>query len=259
MKNEMQALCAAITFYTRIPLPQTVIVEERAFYTASKYLPLIGWLVGCTQALMFVVLHLFFPIRVCVVLTVVAGILVTGALHEDGFIDCCDAFGGGKDKDETLRIMKDSHIGAYGLIGYSALLFLKIELFVVMAAWDSSLVILCCIAAQSLSRLMALWFIATEPYARLNDESSKSRMLVSAVFERREILWAVLCGLLPLLFLQSLWLFVIAVALLVLLKRSLSTYFVRRIGGYTGDCLGAVQQISEVMIYMSIVLIWNCI
>lgn len=259
MKNKMRALCAAITFYTRIPLPQTLIIDEQSFYKASKYLTLVGWLVGCSQAIVFVVLQWFLPVRVCVVLTVIAGILITGALHEDGFIDCCDAFGAGKDKDETLRIMKDSHIGAYGLIGYSALLFLKIELFAGMAEWDTSLVIFGCIAAQSLSRLMAFWFIATEPYARLDDESSKSKMLVSGVFEHREILLAVCCGLLPLLFLQSLWLLVVTGIFLVLLKRSLSAYFVQRISGYTGDCLGAVQQISEVLVYMSIVLIWNCI
>lgn len=257
MKIELRTLLAAIVFYTRIPISKEVVLDEQAFQKASKYLPLIGWLIGCFQALLFVVLHWFLPLRVCVVLTIIVGILLTGALHEDGFIDCCDAFGAGKGRDETLHIMKNSNIGAFGVIGYIALFFLKIELFVAIAEFGVEVVILSFIVAQSLSRLMPLWFIITDPYARLSDESSKSKVLICGTFERNEIIVALACGAVPLLFLQSVWLVVVTSIMLVGLKRMLSSYFTRCIGGYTGDCLGAVQQISELIIYFNIVLIWN--
>jgi adenosylcobinamide-GDP ribazoletransferase len=259
VKNEIQVLLAAISFYTRLPLPKTFMPDVQAFSKASKYLPFVGWLVGCLQVFVFVALYLFFPLRVAVVCAMIAGIMITGALHEDGFIDCCDAFGAGKGKDETLHIMKDSRVGAFGVIGYIALFFLKIELFVAMAECGIAVVILGCIAAHSLSRLMAFWFIVTDHYVCLDDVSSKSKMLVSGIFEQHEILFAIACGFVPLLFLQSFLLVPLLLCLLIVLKRLLGAYFVRRIGGYTGDCLGAVQQISELLVYMSIVLIWNCI
>jgi len=259
VKNEVQTLLAAISFYTRLPLPKTFMPDVQSFSKASKYLPFVGWLIGCLQLFVFVVFYLFFPLRIAVVCAMIAGIMITGALHEDGFIDCCDAFGAGKGKDETLYIMKDSRVGAFGVIGYVAVFFLKIELLVAIAECGIAVVVLSFITAQSMSRLMPFWFIVTDHYARLDDVSSKSKMLVSGIFERYEILFAIACGLVPLLFLQSFWLVLLLLGLLIVLKRLLSAYFMRRIGGYTGDCLGAVQQISELLVYMSIVFIWNCI
>ena len=82
-----------------------------------RFLPLVGWIVGGIAALVFLLSHFLFPIPLAAALSMAATILLTGGFHEDGFSDVCDAFGGGWNREQILRIMKDSRIGAYGVLG----------------------------------------------------------------------------------------------------------------------------------------------
>jgi adenosylcobinamide-GDP ribazoletransferase len=177
----------------------------------------------------------------------VAGILTTGAFHEDGFADVCDGFGGGWTKEKILEIMKDSRTGAYGAIGIGLLLLFK---FIALTEIPASQMCIAIIAAHSFSRLCAVGMVASSVYVRENDDA-KAKPLAK-IITIKEIIPAIIFGTAPLLLLGK---FSIAILLLIYMR----SYFHKWIGGYTGDCLGAIQQITELMFYLGILAAWKFI
>jgi adenosylcobinamide-GDP ribazoletransferase len=147
--------------------------------------------------------------------------------------------------------MKDSRVGAYGVIGLVILFLMKFEVLLSIAPAQVPLVL---IAAHALSRFVAITFVFTHTYAR-SDDSSKSKPVAerSSAFN---LIVAGIFGLAPLLLLKN-PLYLLMLIPLFLLKAYLGRYFKKWIGGYTGDCLGATQQISEVLIYLSYLVIWK--
>jgi adenosylcobinamide-GDP ribazoletransferase len=215
---------------------------------AAIYLPLIGWLVGGICALVFYLADLVWPPATAVILAIIAGILLTGALHEDGFADVCDGFGGGMNKQRILEIMKDSHIGVYGFLGLLLMLLLKINVLIEMPASAVPIVLL---AGHGISRLSPLLLMQRYTYARGNDSKSSG-----AVYKPdfRELAFATFIALLPLALLPALCTLTIIPVLLGTIL--LGHYFYSRIGGYTGDCLGASQQVAETIFYLSVSALW---
>jgi adenosylcobinamide-GDP ribazoletransferase len=209
---------------------------------------LIGWLVGGISAVVFYLADLVCPQLTAVVLALITGILLTGALHEDGFADVCDGFGGGIDKQSILDIMKDSHIGVYGVLGLLLMLLLKISLLVAM---PSSAVPLVLLAGQSVSRLSPLLLMQRYEYARGQDSKASG-----AVYKPnpQELSFATIIALLPLALLPILC--ALAMIPVLLATALLGRYFYRRIGGYTGDCLGASQQVADTVFYLSVSALW---
>ncbi len=253
----------ALSFYTRLPgmaevsqavgnrcdrLPHPQSLDYKQLPQATVYLPLIGWLVGGITALSFCLADLVWPQTTAVILALISGILLTGALHEDGFADVCDGFGGGMDKQRILDIMKDSHIGVYGVLGLLLMLLLKISLLVAMPA---SAVPLALLSGHSISRLSPLLLMQRYDYAR-KQHSKASGAVYKADFQ--ELAFAAVIALLPLLLLPILS--VLAIIPVLLATLLLGRYFYRHIGGYTGDCLGASQQIAETVFYLSVSALW---
>lgn len=239
----------ALSFYTRLPCPKNL--DYSQLPRAAIYLPLIGYLVGGVSAITFYFAQFFWSQTVSILLAVIAGILITGAFHEDGFADVCDGFGGGYDKTRILQIMKDSAIGVYGALGLGFLMVLKITTLVSLPFEKLPLIF---IAAHSVSRLMPLFLMRCYDYARL--ENSKVQ---SAIFQptNGNLCFAAICATLPLFFLPAiLWFSLLPIGLLTLF---LGRYFQQKIGGYTGDCLGATQQISETIFYLSVSALWKFI
>ncbi len=244
--KECESLLAALSFYTRIPVSYQFENLEEAQERSIVYLPVIGWIVGGVAALIFQLSLSVFPQAVALFLSLSSAILLTGALHEDGFADSCDGFGGGMTPAEVLRIMKDSQVGVYGVLGLLLLLGLK---FVTLLAVEVSLIPVLLIVAHSLSRLVTASFLFTHDYAGTSHQS-KSQSLVKRL-SLQELGLINLIGGLPLfLFLKPLYFLVLIP--LFLIQKFLGQYFKKRIGGYTGDCLGATQQITEVLIYLVI-------
>ena len=109
---------AALIFFTRLPWWRLRAVPKEAFEHVVDYWPFIGWLTGGVMAAVFYLAsYLGLSTLMAALLTIVSRLLLTGALHEDGLADFCDGFGGGTTRERTLSIMKDSHIGTYGVIG----------------------------------------------------------------------------------------------------------------------------------------------
>ena len=236
----------ALSFYTRLPVPQTL--DYRQLPQSAVYLPLIGWVVGGSCALMFYLADWLWPQTVAVILALSTGILLTGALHEDGFADICDGFGGGMNKQRILEIMKDSQVGVYGLLGLVLMLLLKISLLSSLPAVAVPLVLL---SGHSLSRWSPLLLMKGYNYAR--EQHSKAS---GAVYQPgfTELAFATIIASLPLALLPALCVLTVIPVLLVTLL--LGRYFHRHIGGYTGDCLGASQQVAETVFYLSVSALW---
>lgn len=256
MKNEIKIFFTALMFYTRIPCPKWVGYSEENLNKATRYLPLIGWIVGSFGAVNLWIFSFILPISVAVILSVISTILLTGAFHEDGLADVCDGFGGGWNKEKILEIMKDSRIGAYGVIGLVLTLLLKIVLLTEISSLNLVFGIKTMLLAHILSRFTAVSVIFTHSYARA-DASSKVKPIAKSLSKESFFIALVITFPAFLLF-QNIWIFLCIVPVF-LLKSYLAAYFKKWIDGYTGDCLGAVQQLSEVTILLFCTALWKFI
>ncbi len=234
-------------FLTRLPVPKWVGYSEDDINKCNRFFPLIGILIGGVGALVYWLGAFLFPIPIAVILSMVATILLTGGFHEDGFADTCDGFGGGWSKEKILVIMKDSRVGAYGMIGTILLLLLK---FYAIVSLPVSLIVPSIIAAHAISRTFAVTTMFTLPYVR-EDESSKSKP-VTKNLHYIDLWLAVIIGLSSLLIFKN-WMVYLTIIPLLITKFWLDKYFKKWIGGYVGDCLGAIQQVTEVVFYLSLI------
>lgn len=241
IKTEVIYFFAALRFFTRLPVPAWVGHTQSQLDHAARYFPLIGILVGLIGALTTWLAAWLLPLSLAVLLGMVATLLATGAFHEDGFADSCDGFGGGWQREQVLAIMKDSRVGSYGAIGISLLLLAKWNALMELG----EVLLPALVAAHAVSRAAAVSLIHGLDYVREDDSRAKP---LSRRLGLPELLLALLLGALPLLLLDPLEV-LCALTLVVLVTVMAARYFVRRIGGYTGDCLGATQQLAEFAFY----------
>jgi adenosylcobinamide-GDP ribazoletransferase len=247
--SHLKLFFLALSFYTRLPAPKNQ--DYSQLPQASIYLPLVGWVVGGLTGLSFYLANLLWAQTTAVILALIAGILLTGAFHEDGFADVCDGFGGGYDKQRILEIMKDSQIGAYGALGLVLLLSLKISLLSTIPAMSVAFILF---AGHSLSRLQPLLLMHQYDYARIHSSKGGAAAYKPS---RYELLFASAFAVFPLLLLPLQC--SLAIPLMLLVNWRLGRYFYRHIGGYTGDCLGTSQQIAEIVFYLTVSALWTFI
>jgi adenosylcobinamide-GDP ribazoletransferase len=245
--SHLNLFLLALGFYTRIPCPQTL--DYKQLPRATVYLPLVGWLVGGTTAVSFYLADLLWPQTTAVIAAFITGIFLTGAFHEDGFADVCDGFGGGWGKQRILEIMKDSCIGVYGVLGLVLIFLLKIS---VLGSMLTPAVPMVLWTGHSISRLPPLLLMQRYDYARDNDSKASGAVYKPNL---QELAVATVIALLPLALLPPM--FVLAIVPVLVINGYLGRYFHRSIGGYTGDCLGASQQIAETVFYLSVSAIWT--
>ena len=260
MKEEIRIFFTAMMFYTRIPCPENIDHSPDYINKATRYFPLIGWIVGAISFAVFVLSSFLFDTNISVLFSLIAGVLVTGAFHEDGLADVFDGFGGGWTKAKILEIMKDSRVGAYGVIALVFLFGLKFfalnDLILKVNSQNYLLASLLFISYHSLSRLTAIQIVFTSQYSR-EDESSKAKPIAKA-HSYKEILGAYFFGLLPLVGLCVLqWKFCFVIIPLAMLYYYSKGYFNKWIDGYTGDCLGAVEQMAECVCLLSFLALWK--
>ncbi|MDD5175316.1 MAG: adenosylcobinamide-GDP ribazoletransferase [Sterolibacterium sp.] len=248
--RELEYFFAALRFFTRLPVPAWVGHSQDQLDHAARYFPLVGVIIGGIGAAVTLLAALVLPMSLAVLLGMAATILATGAFHEDGFSDSCDGFGGGWGKAQVLLIMKDSRLGSYGAIGISLLLLAKWNALVELDdEYLASAFALVIIAGHSVSRLASTLLIRALDYVR-EDESAKSKPLARRM-SVGEVLLAAVFGLAPCALLP--WQDTLVALVIVVLTTWLAArYFVRRIGGYTGDCLGAAQQVTELAFYLGL-------
>ncbi len=249
MKKEVRIFFTAVMFLTRVPVPQSTDHSADYLRQAPRYFPLVGWIVGGCCSLAFWLFNRFVSRDIGIVASMVTGLLVTGCFHEDGFADVCDGMGGGWTKEKILLIMKDSRIGAFGAIGLISILSTKFLLL-----RELRCVVPAIIAAHSISRLMPVFVMKTGAYAS-DPHQSKARPLAGAAVSAPSLTLAIIFALIPFLLLPVYFPIVILPA--VAITYAMYRWFNKWIGGYTGDCLGAIQQVSEITIYLGCILLWK--
>lgn len=251
--SEIKVLITAFMFFTRLPMPTITNYSPSFLQQSSKYFSWVGLFVGFTACVPLYFLHDFLGWNITILLSMATSILVTGAFHEDGFADCCDAFGGGWNKEKILTIMKDSRLGTYGVIGLIGMLGFKFCLLTSLVHLiNLKTLLLIMLIAHSVSRLMAVFMMQFLAYVQ-DIDASKSKPLANQKLNVWQISIAILGCVIPFLFINSIFLFVLLPILPIFLY--IKFYFNKWIGGYTGDCLGASQQIFEVVIYFCVIIL----
>ena len=248
MREELAKTALAIQFLTRLPLPAGLRFSPERMAGTPAYYPLVGLMIGGVCAGVYWLAALLLPGHVGVVLALGAGLLLTGAFHEDGLADTFDGIGGGVTREKALAIMKDSRIGTYGTAALVIVLLLKAG---TLAAMPALLVCAALIAGHGLSRLSAVLVIATSTYVR--DEGTGKP--VATGLSRIGLAIACFTGVLTIVLwplIQPFPAMLYGLGGLVLGHATMRLFFEPKLGGYTGDTLGAVQQASEIGFYLGL-------
>ncbi|MCO5230009.1 MAG: adenosylcobinamide-GDP ribazoletransferase [Chitinophagales bacterium] len=256
MRRQIKLFFTALMFYTRIPCPKQLEYSQDNINHATRYFPLIGWIVGALSYIAYSISSSIFTIEIAVLISLIVGVLLTGAFHEDGFADVFDGFGGGWTKEKILEIMKDSRIGVYGTISLIFLFAIKYLALIEIANNIHGLhLALIFILYHSLARFTSIQLVFFSQYSR-DDESSKVKPIAKA-HGYKEKIGVYLFGGIPFLSLCYInWELGYILLILFLIVYSSKKYFEKWIGGYTGDCLGAIEQFAECIILLYIVAIW---
>ena len=248
----MKRLLAAFIFFTRLPFWRIATVPSECFKHVVPYWPIVGWLTGGVLAGTLWLLAQVLPVQVAWIGAILVRLLVTGCLHEDGLADFCDGFGGGTTRERTLAIMKDSHIGTYGVVGLIIYFLLWSQMGTVIP-----LATLCAVAfcADVYGKWCVSHIVNLLPYDR-KEEESKAKVTYSRM-TGPEILIGLLAGGIPLILLLPAglgWACLCPPVVFLLL----CGWMKRRIGGYTGDCCGAAFLLCELSFYIGVmVLLWK--
>jgi adenosylcobinamide-GDP ribazoletransferase len=237
----MSGLLGAVSFLTRVPTG-TGTREPAQLARFVPWFPVVGAGVGLTVAAVYAGASALLPALPAATVAVVAGVGLTGAFHEDGLGDTADAFGGGRDRDSTARIMQDPRLGTFGVLAVAASLLLRVGAVATLAPAAAAAALP---AAHALSRAAAVAAMTAFPPAA---ETGLGATYVRALSRRRALAGAG-AGLAAAVVLLGTW------ALLAAATAALGAWLLgqlarRRIGGLTGDVLGAVQQLGEIAVLL---------
>jgi len=238
----------ALSFFSRIPVPKSSYYSAELLNKSARYFSLVGILLALILVFLYLLITPYFSHNITISLIIIASLILTGAFHEDGLTDMADGIGGGMTIEKRLAIMKDSRIGTYGAV--TLFMALSLKWLVLVELIQSSMFVSALILGYALSRAVAGSLIADMHYVSDSD-TSKSKPLANKQ-SSKELSTLLFFGCLPLLLLPLFYSVVILVSLSIFricFKRWLNA----RIGGYTGDCLGACQQISELIIYLALI------
>lgn len=246
MKGELATFGLAVQFLTRLPVPLGDGYSPQRAAASIRYFPLVGILIGALCAAVYWTAEWVLPSLPSVLLAVVAGLLVTGALHEDGLADTFDGIGGARTRDQAITIMKDSRLGTYGVLALILALALKIS---ALSQLDARTVCIALVAAHGLSRLSSVLVIATSHYVGRTPGPAAQKVAAPGLLVACGTGVAIVAGLVGSLpaaaVLAALLGVAIGLACIVALVRP-------TLGGHTGDTLGAVQQASEAGFYLGL-------
>lgn len=237
----------AVQFLTRLPVPHALNSSAEEIGKAAAFFPLVGVIVGGSAALVFMLLGYVLPLTACALCAIIFTAFITNGFHEDGLADAFDGFGGGWTKDRVLEIMRDSRIGTYGTLALIFLILGKLNFLSLLTqgqAWRWMIV------AHTTSRWTILPLCSWLPYARAEGQGKLVAKQVGAV----EIVIGSVTLAVALLLLS--WRAALAALLVTGLVTLLSgLYFRARLQGITGDCLGATNQLTELALYLTAVIL----
>ena len=244
MRSAANSFLVAMQFMTRLPVSRRLRHSPDALAKSAVFFPAIGLLIGLGGAGLYLLLSPHVSREIVVVLMLVYLVAVTGGLHEDALGDAADGFGGGWEKDEVLAIMRDSRIGSFGTIAITLGLLAR---FVFLTNVAPGRFVGFFIAGQVLGRWTALPLAFFLPSAREN-EAGQGKLIASKITAVSFGAGTILAFAIAAIALKAaaLWAALTAATIAAIC----GFYCRRRIGGITGDCLGATNQLSEIAIYL---------
>ncbi len=255
--HELRLAFIALQFFTRVPVPRWVGFEPEWLHQSARHFALIGVFVGAVAAAVLWAASWVLPLPVAVLLSMTATLLLTGGFHEDGWADTCDGLGGAVSRERALEIMKDSRIGAYGAMGLVMMLALKAAAMASLpVAWACAALLL----GHTASRAASTALIRFLPYAGdlahakakpLAQRISTAGLGVSCGWVMMVAAGLVLC--------RPLWIAPVALGLVCAALGAVccARWFRRRLGGVTGDTLGATQQLTELLLLLAWAAVWH--
>jgi adenosylcobinamide-GDP ribazoletransferase len=259
----MQALrhfLLAVQFFTRIPvtgrLAAWVGYSPAMLRASAAHFPGIGWIAAGLSCAVFGLLHAGLGAQplaslVAAVFSTVATVVMTGGFHEDGLADVADGLGGSYDRERALDIMKDSRVGAFGAMALVLALLAKVSLLALLGAHSLGAALAATAGGHVLSRLWPLFIVRWLPHVG-DTARSKSKPLADQI-SRGALAAAILWCFVPLalIFFAQGATFLIASCVGCLVGAAwMGRWFGRRLQGFTGDCLGAAQQVGEIGFYL---------
>ena len=248
----MKHIAAALTFFTRIPIWKWTEIPQKYYSSVVVFWPMTGWATGGLTALLLWLAAQVVPMLPAVIIALTGRILLTGGLHEDGLADFCDGFGGGTGKDRILAIMKDSHIGTYGVMG---LIFYSLWYVSIAMSLPLMTAVAAIIASDAFAKACAAQLINLLPYSR--PEGAKNRISYVRMTICQSLI-VVLSGMLPVCLLAYIdMLLIISIIAPIIVISLLILYLKHKIGGYTGDCCGAACLLCELSMLAAIAMIYN--
>ena len=265
MTRHWRALVGAFTFLTRLPVSGLAAHDPGDLPLSVVYFPLVGLVIALAGGVAFGIALTMWTSAIAVLLSIAATVFATGAFHEDALADAFDGFGGGWMRDQVLSIMKDSRVGSYALVGVTLTLGVKALALVTVAdsaPMDTPIartitLARALVAGHVLGRWSSVPLIWRLPYVRPTVEgerASAGKPFVDGVTLSRVAAASALSGLIVVLALGRRAVAPIVVAVVVTLIAA--RYFTRRIGGITGDALGAANQLVEVCVYLALAARW---
>lgn len=257
LRNERRYFLLAMGFFTRLPVPNFPDFHVNDLNSSSKYFPLVGLFVGMLGAGAYILAAKFLPNTIAILLSMAMTIYITGAFHEDGLADSADGMGGGWDKERILTIMQDSRLGTYGAIALFLMLFSKFQILNALPQYFLPFILM---VGHTFSRLCALIVMADLDYVKAE---GKAKPLATKI-KKFDLVIAIGLGVVPVPIIywnfspfilnMSDWLLLGLYCLtpVVLAWIWWRNKIKRWLGGYTGDCLGAMQQITELAFYFGL-------
>lgn len=241
----MDKTLAALSFFTRIPFWRLRKIHSDAYTRVVDLWPLAGWITGGAMCVTYLLACKVFTPFVAAGLAFAVRLLLTGGLHEDGLADFFDGFGGGSDRERILAIMKDSHIGSYGVMALIVYFLLAVAAVASMPAATGAIALL---VSDSWSKATAAWIINFLPYSRTAD-TAKNKLVYNRMTPAAGVICMIL-GALPMVYLSDLEL--LSALAPVVVTAFLILYMRHKIGGYTGDCCGATFLLCELSMLLSL-------
>jgi adenosylcobinamide-GDP ribazoletransferase len=249
VRQQFNIFLGAVMFLTRIPVGKRYVFRSEDLPRSAVYFPIVGLIIGLLGGLVLFCAELFFPPVVAVLFCMGTTVAVTGALHEDGLADAMDGLLGGQEPQRRLEIMRDSRLGSYGAVALWFSLTAKVFVLTALLGEGIFQAVYALIVAQGLGRAATVTLLFSHPYVR-NDQSKASPF--GNVVTLKEAMIALISPILVSFALLG------NKSVLTLTVASVGTwaagrYFRKKIGGITGDCLGAANQFIEVVCYLSLV------
>ncbi len=251
MEKLFENFALTLAFFSRIPLPTSLgnkISHDAKLGGATAFFPVAGFIIAIPSALVWFIASSYLPAVIAAGLAIGCGLLITGGLHEDGFADCADGLGATQDQERALEIMQDSRIGTYGSLALISSTGLRWAALASLEPVSGVLALFICNSGARSAMTIAMQF---SNYARPEGLGKQANGITGSNF-----IQAITIAFIITAILGSFW-GIIALCLSYCFAWLFMKRLEYRIGGYTGDGLGAIEQISEITILITLAGAWS--